>query len=149
MGADLYINPLYQQQCQEWEGEFEKAARLRDRLPRDSEEYKTAQARVEECYGKMYERGYFRDPYNDHDLLWKFNLSWWDDVIPMLNDRSQLSVEQASRLLEMLKERHNIFQLKLAPLPAEERKRFLDRYAELQKFINDAIELNAPIDASL
>jgi hypothetical protein len=52
-------------------------------------------------------------------------------------------------LLDMLKERHNIFLLKLAPLPAEERKHFLDRYADLQAFINDPIELNSPIDASL
>jgi hypothetical protein len=49
----------------------------------------------------------------------------------------------------MLKERQNTFQLKLATLPADERKYFLDRYAELQKFLNEAIELGMPIDASL
>lgn len=149
MSADLFINPLYQRKCQQWEPEFEKAARLRDSLPRGSEEYQKAQARVEACYEKMHERGYFRDPYNNHDLLWKFNLSWWTDIIPMLDDNGQLSVKHASRLLAMLRERHNIFRLKLAPLPAEERRRFLDRYANLQKFLNEAIELNAPIDASL
>jgi hypothetical protein len=149
MGADLYINPIFQRQREEWEPEFHKANKLRDSLPRGSAEYQKAQARAEECFEKMCERGYFRDPYNDHDLLWKFNLSWWEDVIPMLNARSELSIAQACRLLDMLKERHNIFLLKLAPLRAEERKHFLDRYADLQKFINDAIELNSPIDASL
>src|SRR2546430_1898441 len=104
MGADLYIGPLYQRQRQEWEGEFEKASRVRDRLPKDSEEYKAAQARVEECYDKMYERGYFRDSYNTNSLFWQFNLSWWVDVFPMLDKENQLSVEQASCLLEMLKD---------------------------------------------
>jgi hypothetical protein len=149
MGADLYINSVFQRQRQEWEPLFEQAARLRDSLQRGSAEYEKAQAQVEEYYEKMYERGYFRDPYNDHDLLWKFNVSWWDDVVPMLNDRSELSIAQACHLLDMLKERHDMFQRKLAPLPAKERKYFLDRYADLQKFINDAIELNSPIDASL
>src|SRR5260370_4290918 len=149
MGADLYTTPLYEKQRQQWEPEFEKAASLRDSVTQGTEEHRQAQARVETCYEKIYERGYFRDPYNDHDLLWKFGLSWWTDVIPMLDDKSQLSVEQADLLLAMLKERHNIFQLKLAPLSAEERRRFLDRYADLQKFLNEAIELNTPIDASL
>jgi len=148
MGADLFIGPLFQRQRQEWEGKFEKAARLRDRLPRDSEEYKAAQARVEECYEKLHERGY-RDPYNDNDLLWKFNLSWWTDVIPMLDKKGELSVEQASCPLRMLKERQNISRLKVATLSAEDRKYFLDRYAELQKFLNEAIELDSPIEASL
>jgi hypothetical protein len=149
MGADLYINSVFQRQREDWEPEFYKATALRDSLQRGSPEYEKAQAQAEEYYEKMYERGYFRDPYNDHDLLWKFNLSWWDDVVPMLNARSELTIAQACHLLDMLQERHNIFLLKLAPLPAEERKYFLDRYADLQKFINDAIELNSPIDASL
>jgi hypothetical protein len=85
MGADLYINPIFQRQRQEWEPEFHKANDLRGSLPRGSAEYQKAQARADECFEKMYERGYFRDRYNDHDLLWKFNLSWWDDVTPMLN----------------------------------------------------------------
>jgi len=149
MGADLYINSLYQPQLRKWEPKFEKAARLRDSLKPGTEEHRRAQAHVEKCYEKMYERGYFRDPYNDNDLLWKFGLSWWTDVIPMLDGEGQLSVEKAAGLLALLKQRDNIFQLNLAQLPASERKSFLDRYAKLQKFLNDAIELGSPIDASL
>jgi hypothetical protein len=52
--------------------------------------------------------------YNDWALLWKFRLSWWGDVIPMLDDKNRLSVEQAQGLLEMLKQRENVFELKLA-----------------------------------
>jgi hypothetical protein len=75
MGADLYINSVFQRQRQQWEHLIEQAVRLRDTLPRGSADYEKAQAQVEEYYGKMYERGYFRDPCNDNDLLWKFNLA--------------------------------------------------------------------------
>src|SRR6266498_1706026 len=105
MGADLYITSLYESQRQQWEPEFEEAAKRRDSLERGTEEYRKAQAKVEECYEKMCERGYFRDPYNDWDLLWKFGLSWWDDVIPMLNEDCRLTAGAATRLLAMLTER--------------------------------------------
>src|SRR5207244_12216175 len=108
-----------------------------------------AQAKVMECHEKMYELGYFRDPYNDFDLLWKFGLSWWDDVIPMLDDQSRLSVSQSEQLLAMLRERENVFELRLATLPAQEREHFRHRYSDLQNFLNEAIELGAPIEASL
>jgi hypothetical protein len=98
---------------------------------------------------KVARAGLFPDPYNDWDLLWKFGLSWWEDIIPMLDSQNRLSVAQAQSLLAMVKERHNIFQLRLASLDAEERKYFLDRYADLQKFLNQAVELNTPIDTWL
>jgi hypothetical protein len=66
----------------------------------------------------MYERGYFRDPYNDHDLLWKFNLSWWDDVVPMLNARSELTIAQAS-----LDVNQNVY----TKSPVGRRKEFVDQ----------------------
>jgi chaperonin cofactor prefoldin len=149
MGADLYIMPLHQQQRQQWEPQFEAAVRRRDSLKRGSKEYQQAQEEVEECYEKLHEEGYFRDPYNDWDLLWKFGLSWWDDVIPMLDKEGCLSVAQVRSLLAMLKERENVFALKLAEFPAEEQRHFRSRYTDLQKFLNQAIELNTPIEASL
>ena len=149
MGADLYNDAIYKPQYEAWKPKFEKAINQRKRLERGTEEYRKAQEQAEEYFDKMHERGYFRDSYNDSALLWKFGLSWWDDVVPMLDDNSQLSTRQALRLLEMLKDRQNRFQLTLFMMSAKERKYFLDRYAELQKFLNEAIEMNMPIDASL
>jgi len=40
----------------------------------------------------MNERGCFRDSYNDSDLLWKFGLSWWQDITPLHDNRHCLSV---------------------------------------------------------
>ena len=149
MGADLYINTLYQPNRQKWDPEFKKAIPLRDSLAPGTLEHSQAQEQVEECYNKLRGRGYFRDPYNDYDLLWKFGLSWWTDVVPMLNADNQLSAEQAEVLLAMLKERTGVFQEKLAELTPRDRRYFLDAYAELQKFLNEAIELKTLIDASL
>ena len=149
MGADLYITPLYERQRQQWEPQFEEAARRRDRLKVGTKDYRQAQAAVEACYEKLHEQGYFRDPYNDWDLLWKFGLSWWQDVIPMLDKQYRLSVAQAQSLLAMLQERENVFELKLAELPADDQRYFRRRYADLQKFLNQAIGLNTPIDTSL
>ena len=149
MGADLYINSLYQPQRLKWEKVFDEAVAERDRVQPETAEFKKAQATLEDAYSRMYERGYFRDSYNDNNLLRKFGLSWWEDVIPMLNADGELSVSQAERLLKMLKEQHGEFLGNLKPMSAARRKEFLDAYAYLQKFLNEAIELDAPIHASL
>ena len=93
MGADLYISHLFDPHYKRWQRRFYKAVAYRDRLPEDAQERGEAQKRAEECYEKMYERGYFRDSYNDSNLLWKFDLSWWDDMIPMLNAQSRSHTE--------------------------------------------------------
>src|SRR5947207_14270655 len=137
MGADLYITPLNAQQRQQWEPEFEKAVQLRDGCSEGTSEHRQAQEMVEECYNRLYERGYFRDPYNDWGLLWKFGLSWWEDIIPMLDDESKLSVAEAENLLAMLKEREKTFDAGLAQLPAEDQQHFRRRYAALQEFLHE------------
>jgi hypothetical protein len=149
MGADLYITPLYQEQRQKWEPEFEKAVLLRDSCTEGTAEHRQAQAEVEECHNRLNERGYFRDPYNDWDVLWKFGLSWWEDVIPMLDHHSNLSVAEAKNLLAMLKEREKTFDLALAQLPAEDQQYFRRRYAALQEFLHEAIAMGTPIETSL
>ena len=149
MGADLYITPLYEQQQKEWQPRFEKAAEQRDSLPSGSREYHQAQAEVERCFGKMRQVGYFRDPYNDNDLLWKFGLSWWGDVIPMLDKKGRLSVGQTQKLLDLVSEKENAFALNLAKLPSAERRYQRRRYRLLQRFLRQAIELDTPIDTWL
>jgi hypothetical protein len=149
MGADLYIAPVYERQRQQWEPLFEKAVRRRDSANVGTEERRQAQVRVHECYERMHECGYFRDPYNDLDLLLKFGFDWWADVIPMLDDGSRLPVREAQHLLEMLKQREEVFELNLSPLPQSRQRYFRDRYGDLQRFLRLAVELDEPIHASL
>ena len=76
-------------------------------------------------------------------------MSWGNDIIPMLDKENRLSVQQAENLLKMLEDRESVFELKLATLPAKEQQYFRRRYAELRDFLNEAIELDKPIDTSL
>ena len=149
MGADLYISQLFDPQFQKWHKRFDKAIAERDGLPEDSPKRGEAQKRAEHSFDKMYEQGYFRDSYNDSSVLWKFGLSWWKDVIPMLNDDSQLTPEKASALLSMLKEREGEFECNLASEQEPVRRYFRRKYKALQGFLNQAIQLGVPIVCSL
>jgi hypothetical protein len=88
----------------------------RDRLKFGTPERRLAQLTVEKFYEKMYERGYFRDSYNDSNLLWQFGISWWDEIIPMLDDKHHLSPSQAQNFLLMLEVREKLFSANLAGL---------------------------------
>ena len=149
MGADLYISQLFDPHYKKWERRFYKAIDYRDRLPENGPKREEVQKRVEECYEKMYERGFFRDSYNDSDLLWKFDLSWWDDVIPMLNAQSQLTPENACKLLAMLREKEPLFECTLASEAEPAIRYFRQKYTGFKKFLNQAIQLGVPIDCSL
>jgi hypothetical protein len=149
MGADLFISQLFDPQYKKWQKKFYKAVAYRDRLPAGSPEQEEAQKRVVFCFEKMYEQGYFRDSYNDSSLLWKFDLSWWDDVIPMLNDKAQLIPESASKLLAMLAEREQLFECNLASEQEPMRRYFRREYTVFKRFLNQAIQLRVPIDCSL
>ena len=46
---------------------------------------------------------HFRDYYNPSSVLWAMNLSWWKDVTPMLNRQKYLPVENAKKLLGIIK----------------------------------------------
>jgi hypothetical protein len=91
------------------------------------------------------DEGYFRDPYNDCDLLWQFGLSWWKHILPRLGQDNTLAVSDAEWLLDQLKRRENIFQQNIAEMSAEVQDLFRTRYQGLQKFLNSAIERKEPI----
>jgi len=149
MGADLYINSLHQGSRGTWEPQFEAASKLRDSLPKGSAARAEAETKLEYCQDQMLSQGYFRDPYNNWDLLWQFGLSWWNDIIPLLEDEARLTVPQVRRLLEMLTEREVTFDERLSALRLEDETYFRNRYLELRTFLNRAIALDEPIDCSL
>jgi hypothetical protein len=149
MGADLYIREVFDANHGKWSGPFEQAVARRDRLSKDSPECRQAQREVDEYSEKMYEHGYFRDPYNDWDLLWQFELSWWNDIQPLLDDRCWLSYTQAQQVLAMLRRREPIFERNLAEFSPGVQENFRSRYAQLQGFLNQAVQLQLPIECSL
>ena len=104
MGADLFLMSLHEPPHKKWEPRFEAAIAERNRHAEGTREYKRAQKRAMRCYERMFGQGYFRDPYNHLDVLWKFGLSWWGDVIPMLDSTACLPVAETKRFLQMLHE---------------------------------------------
>jgi hypothetical protein len=149
MGADLYILPLFDQQYKAWEPTAERAAASRDSASPGSHEWELCASLAEHCRDEMYKRGYFRDSYNPSNLLWKFGLSWWSDIIPLLDDDGYLSPVDARHLLAVLQNREPCFEAELAQLNQAEQHYFQNRYAELRAFLREAIRLDAPILASL
>ena len=61
----------------------------------------------------------------------------------------ELPVDAVKSLLSMLEKRENSFEEALSELPADKQEAFRRRYRNLQNFLGQAIELNAPILASL
>jgi hypothetical protein len=117
MGADLYLEPIFTENREQWEPLFNQAVERRDQLAKDSAEHKAAQAEVDRYFGWMYCRGYFRDPYNRWDMLAKFDLDWWGDIIPMLDSEGRLSVPQMIQFRIVLWVRGPLFEANLAGLP--------------------------------
>ena len=149
MGADLYIQSLYEPNRAQWEPRFEAAVERRDSLLEGSMERAEAQEAVERCFDQMLSQGYFRDPYNNSDLLWQFGLSWWTDVIPMLDADGRLSVAKAVQLRDLLTRREDEFEERLAAMADQREQCFRNRYVELRQFLNQAIALGEAIDCSL
>lgn len=149
MGADLYIEPLFEPNYEKWEGLFEEAAAKCHASEPGSTDYEIWQRKVDECYERMYGEGYFRDPYNLASLLWQFGLSWWEDILPMVGDEQILTVEKVEEFLALLQDHEAGFERNLAHLGVEEQRYFRDRYTELQVFLAAAIKFNCPVSCSI
>ena len=149
MGADLYIRSLFDPGYEEWVQPFQDAIEKRDALPERGPKWHEAQRWVEECYERMYERGYFRDPYNDWSLLRHFELSWWSDVQALLDEQHQLLPENADALLVMLHEREAVFEEHIGCLDAGDRRYFKEQYRALQDFLRAATARGEPIECSI
>jgi hypothetical protein len=148
VGADLYIRSLYDKQRNEWEPAFNKAVQERDNLTHGSPEYDRADELVWDYYERMNVSGYFRDPYNGWDVLWQFGLSWWEDVLPLLDDH-HLSVEKTKKLLAMLDEHQSFFETNMAETEDDNQQYFEKQAEALRGFLTEAAELGEPIDCSL
>ncbi len=149
MGADLYIQSRFTKNHERWSKRFERAVARRDSAAKDSAEEKRLQRAVERCYDRMYSSGYFRDSYNNSNLLHHFGLSWWSDVIPMLDDNRELSPRRAQKLLDMLNSRTTEFEESISAQPAAEQKYFRKKWRTFRYFLTTAIEQGEPIACSL
>jgi hypothetical protein len=149
VGADLYLEPVFSENREQWEPLFKQAAGHRDKLPKNSPEFDAAQAEVMRYFDRMHARGYFRDSYNNWNLLQHFGLDWWGDIIPMLDKQGRLSVKRAIEFRVRLWAREPLFEDNLARLPKKDQRYFRGRYRKLLRFLKEAIDKRLPIDAWL
>jgi|CXWL01.1.fsa_nt_gi hypothetical protein len=171
MGADLYIKKIFDENQKQFKPFFDSAVELRDSLGRGSENplAKKAQEIVGYFYDKMYEVGYFRDSYNGTAVLFLINLSWWENVSPLINKSGNISgknlktfrdmvtqgwancqdgINNDAKLLEHLKE-HSCTVDDGENSVAVWREFFTNKYNRLIEFIDTAIKLRTCIRASV
>lgn len=149
MGADLYIEMVFESNYREWKPKFEEAVTKRDAAVQGTPDDTFWQKRAEEAYDRMYDAGYFRDSYNPSNVLWQYGLSWWDDVIPMLDEDGNLAVDKVEALLQMLNDRQPTFDENVSKFPERARQDFCERAVKLHGFLEYAIKLECPIHCSL
>lgn len=168
MGADLYIESLFQKNNKKYNKLFHEATKKREALSNSTAFIKgvkdivkakeKAQKEVEKYYDLMYSKGYFRDSYNLTSVLWTFKMSWWNN--PFIK-RNVISPANAKKFIEVLKTKKQIFptekELIENGVNVKEKgngvkdweKFYKAKSKSFIKFLEQAIKLNENIRASV
>lgn len=148
MGADLYLNTTYKRNSKRFEVKFNSAVMHRN-AQTDKEKEEELQKEVTKYYELMYSQGYYRDSYNDSNLLWQFGLDYWKTFKKLLNDKGDLEPKAARTVLAMLKRREKTFYDKMVSLDQENRDYFVNKYSQLRGFLCEAIVAERSIECSI
>ena len=148
MGADLYISSEIKPLHEKLNPLFEDAVRERDAIEdKDSREHELASEKVNGIYNELYPPTcYFRDNYNSSSVMWALDLSWWTDVIPMLDDEGNLSSEKAKELVSMIEDRTINLRSDQEEIGEEY---FSERKEALLKFLQQSVSRGEPVECSL
>ena len=159
MGASLYLSSIFRKNRANYAAKCNYWVAKRDALHNAGKKKAAAEAhqKVAKYYNKMCERGYFRDSYDSSNLLWLFDLSWWEDVLHVLTSKDgRMSPRNAKRFLEMLDDREPVLEanLKKVKLSKGETREIVeqyykDKYKRLRAFLREAISRNECIECSL
>jgi len=152
MGADLYIKILHKEAEEKYDRQLDKYIRLRDEAE-DEEKREKYQEKVEYYFDKIYNarNGYYRDSYNDSNLLWKMELDYWIWFMGFMNKNGLLTVRNTRKVLKEItsKKRQDLLKKNIAELDKESRDYFLDKNKTFQQFLKRAIEMKQPIVCSV
>jgi hypothetical protein len=160
MGADLYINSIYQNQRNRYQPKFDYWVSARETYKNAGKQKaaQKAQEKVANYFNKMNgDKGYFRDSYNRTNLLWLFDLSWWRDIGEKLIDKDgNLDPENIKQFCKMLSENETLFEANLEKVELlgdetreEAETYFRNKYAQLKKFLDRALKRKEPILCSV
>ena len=94
----------------------------------------------------MHGEGYYRDAYNDSNLLWKLELDYWEWFGSHLDADRLLRPDKAEMILKEALDRR--------PLLEEiedhvEREYFEEKFEEFTEFLRTAIRTDEPIQCSI
>lgn len=155
MGADLYINSLYDKNRKKYEKKFNDACRKRDEAKTEKEKEK-CQKQVSKYYDAMFSEGYFRDSYNATSVLWALDMSWWGNkyidengvmsagaALDFLKDVKAAKLKLPT--LEQLKENYADVSNGVRPWHTYYRRKKKD----LIEFLKKAVELQEDIHCSV
>jgi hypothetical protein len=118
--------------------------RKRDTTTNGRKEY--YQGKVQEYFDKMFGDGYYRDPYNGSNLLWKLGLDYSDLFGSYLDKDRLLQADKVEVILgEVLNRRHLLEEIE----NKEEREYFGERFEEFIEFLRVAIRTGEPIQCSI
>lgn len=153
MGADIYLQSVHNSCMKEWRPKFYEYVQNRDATSNQETKAKWHE-KVEHAYTKMYEFGYFRDNYNSYGLFAQTSLSWWRDVLPMLDENGYLPISQAKKLKEMLlQESINLSAAQQTANEQNDKEPKIEHYEERRQrliaILDQSIELNEPLLCSL
>ena len=128
MGADLYIEKIYDENEAKYRPLFYEAVKKRDEA-NDGVEKDRSQKEVEKYYEKMNEVGYFRDSYNNSSLFWKLGLSWWG--CKLISKHGYISVANAKKLKKIVEAAPAIV------ITDEQAKGWSNTRAEVQEYFDE------------
>ena len=103
MGADLYMNKRYKKRLQKMKPQLDKAFQRLGFLTQGTIKYQREKERYLNLLDELHEGIYFRDAYNHQSVMWALGLSWWNDVLPLLDQENKLSVCKTHELVKMIK----------------------------------------------
>ena len=144
MGADLYLHSSFDKMWKKYGPKFEEFVRKRDTTTKGRKEY--YQGKVVDYFDKMHSDGYYRDSYNDSNLLWKLGLDYWVWFKAFLDGAGLLHPDKAALVLQEVEDRR---QLLVEIDDNEERKYFEEKFDEFTEFLRTAIRLDEPIQCSI
>jgi hypothetical protein len=153
MGADLYIEKITNVTSKKWRKKWEEVCKIPFGGLSEDEQEKLSK-KTDYYWDKMYPaNAYYRDSYNDSNLLWKFGISYWVDINRMVDKRGLMSPDKAKDLLILLKHQESVFKKNLRNFKSHsgnhEAEYFEKKYKKFKKFLNNAIKLNSSIRCSI
>jgi len=94
----------------------------------------------------MYSEGYYRDAYNDSNLLWRLELDYWGWFKAFLDEERLLHPDKAALILHEVESRRHL----LAEIEDnEDRKYFEEKFEEFTEFLRTAVSMGEPIQCSI